>query len=143
MPTRCSVRPVLMTLITLGANLQLNRHTDADKQTAINVFLGVDETNTRPVRTRPLTPPPGRTYQQWFDTKHLEPAYVVKDCEERLKQFAASSAGVGENGNGHGEFWAEYYRPALFTSLGKHFAYRMNSTEKLPGWVWITRDMNE
>jgi len=27
----------------------------------------------------------------------------------------------------------EYYRPLLFTSLGKHFAYSMNSTLKLPG----------
>lgn len=28
-----------------------------------------------------------------------------------------------------------YYRPLLFTSLGKHFAYSMNSTLKLPGQV--------
>jgi len=30
-----------------------------------------------------------------------------------------------------GDFWVEYYRPIVFTSLGKHFAYAMNSTLKL------------
>ena len=33
------------------------------------------------------------------------------------------------------EFWVEYSRPLLFTSLGKHFAWRMNHTLKLPGYV--------
>lgn len=97
---------------------------DADKQTAINVFLGIDEANNATHR-RPLTPPPGRTYQQWFDPKHLEPAYVVESCQKRLREFACYSSGS--------DYWSEYYRPPLFTSLGKHFAYRMNSTEKLPG----------
>ncbi|KAF8306902.1 hypothetical protein DL93DRAFT_2065154 [Clavulina sp. PMI_390] len=99
-----------------------NSMLDADKQAAINIFLGVEETHGRPNRQRPLTPPPGRTYQEWYDPRNLEPAYVVEDCERRLREFAIA-----------GDYWNEYYRPALFTSLGKHFAYRMNSTEKLPG----------
>lgn len=64
-------------------------------------------------------------YQQWFNKKHLEPVYLVEDSEQRLRDFVRSK----------GDFWVEYYRPLLFTSLGKHFAYSMNSTLKLPGYV--------
>ncbi|KAF9030830.1 hypothetical protein BDZ89DRAFT_1064393 [Hymenopellis radicata] len=74
---------------------------DADKQAAINLFLGVQ---SDPHRDRPVR----GGYRQWFKPEHLEPPY--------------------------------YYRPLLFTSLGKHFAYSMNSTLKLPGKT--ARDVN-
>lgn len=71
-----------------------------------------------------MTQPPRRGgYRDWFHKENLEPAYILEECEEGLRQFA-------EN---RGDFWIEYYRPLLFTSLGKHFAYSMNSTLKLPG----------
>ena len=90
---------------------------DADKQAAINLFLGV--------QSEPIGPRPCRRggYRAWFDPNNLEPAYRLEDCELKLKQFAENRA----------DFWIEYYRPLLFTSLGKHFAYSMNSTLKLPG----------
>ena len=92
---------------------------DADKQAAINLFLGI-----QPERT--ITTPPRRGgYQTWFHKEHLEPAYVLEECEKSLREFAEERA----------DFWTEYYRPLLFTSLGKHFAYSMNSTLKLLGWV--------
>ncbi|KAF4568144.1 phosphatidylinositol-3,5-bisphosphate 5-phosphatase [Pleurotus pulmonarius] len=100
---------------------------DADKQAAINLFLGV--------QSERVAPPPVRGgYQQWFDPVNLEPAYVLEDCERGLEEFVRGS---------RGDFWIEYYRPLLFTSLGKHFAYSMNSTLKLPGMVqgvrrWMT-----
>jgi hypothetical protein len=98
--------------------------TDADKQTAINLFLGVQSERT-------ITHAPVRGgYQQWFNKKHLEPPYVVDDSEKRLRDFVKSK----------GDFWVEYYRPLLFTSLGKHFAYSMNSTLKLPGYVGYASD---
>jgi len=90
---------------------------DADKQAAINLFLGVES-------ERPITHPPVRGgYRQWFNPAHLEPPYSVEHCAASFKQFV----------NVRGDFWVEYYRPLLFTSLGKHFAYSMNSTLKLPG----------
>ncbi|PCH43055.1 hypothetical protein WOLCODRAFT_74198 [Wolfiporia cocos MD-104 SS10] len=90
---------------------------DADKQTAINLFLGIN-----PERT-PLRSPQRGNYQKWFKPEHLECAYVLEDCERAVEQFV----------NTRGDFWIEYYRPLLFTSLGKHFAFSMNSTLKLPG----------
>ena len=92
---------------------------DADKQTAINLFLGVH--GERIIAHAPVR----RGYQKWFDERHLEPPYVVEECEKGLREFVMSK----------GDFWVEYYRPLLFTSLGKHFAYSMNSTLKLPGCV--------
>jgi len=89
---------------------------DADKQTAINLFLGI-----HPERTS--RPPQRGKYQQWFKEEHLQPAYPLEDCEKGIRHFV----------NTRGDFWIEYYRPLLFTSLGKHFAFSMNSTLKLPG----------
>ncbi|KIK09521.1 hypothetical protein K443DRAFT_82832 [Laccaria amethystina LaAM-08-1] len=92
---------------------------DADKQTAINLFLGVQTERT-------ITQPPVRGgYQKWFHEEHLKPAYAVGECDQGLRNFVKSKS----------DFWVEYYRPLLFTSLGKHFAYSMNSTLKLPGYV--------
>ncbi|KAG9105229.1 phosphatidylinositol-3,5-bisphosphate 5-phosphatase [Ceratobasidium sp. 392] len=93
------------------------RHPDADKQAAIDVFLGVhNDTKLGP-------PPERRTYQQWFHPENLEPIFVPQDCTSALCEFAERRA----------EFWDEYYRPKLFTSLQKHFAYSMYSSSKLAG----------
>ncbi|PPQ90287.1 hypothetical protein CVT25_013112 [Psilocybe cyanescens] len=97
---------------------------DADKQTAINLFLGVQ--NERAI----IHPPVRGGYQKWFHQEHLEPACDVGDFQESLRKFVQQ----------RGDFWVEYYRPLLFTSLGKHFAYSMNSTLKLPGKT--AKDMN-
>ena len=94
-----------------------NGCSDADKQTAINLFLGI-----QPDKTLSRTPQRG-AYQQWFRSEHLEPAYVLDNCEQGMDHFVHSRA----------DYWIEYYRPLLFTSLGKHFAFSMNSTLKLPG----------
>ena len=91
---------------------------DADKQTAINLFLGVpaEKTSSR-------APPQRGNYQKWYKDEHLETAYPLEECEKAVNQFV----------NTRGDYWIEYYRPLLFTSLGKHFAFSMNSTLKLPG----------
>lgn len=90
---------------------------DADKQTAINLFLGVNQERavSRPIQRG--------NYQRWFSEEHLDPAYALDDCQRGIYHFV----------NSRGDFWIEYYRPLLFTSLGKHFAFSMNSTLKLPG----------
>ncbi|TFK20447.1 polyphosphoinositide phosphatase [Coprinopsis marcescibilis] len=98
---------------------------DADKQAAINVFLGVQTERT-------INNPPTRGgYRKWFHEENLETAYVLEDCDAALQEFVRKK----------GDFWVEYYRPSLFTSLGKHFAYSMNSTLKLPGKT--VKDINQ
>lgn len=92
---------------------------DADKQAAINLFLGIN-----PERVIVRSPQRGN-YKKWFNEEHLEPAYVLEDCERGINQFI----------NTRGDYWIEYYKPLLFTSLGKHFAFSMNSTLKLPGYL--------
>ncbi|QRV74438.1 polyphosphoinositide phosphatase [Ceratobasidium sp. AG-Ba] len=90
---------------------------DAEKQAAIDVFLGVhNDTKLGP-------PPERRTYQQWYHPENLRTIFAPDDCESALCKFAETGA----------EFWDEYYRPKLFTSLQKHFAYSMYSSSKLAG----------
>lgn len=99
-------------------SIEFSVSSDADKQAAINLFLGVES-------ERAITHPPARGgYQNWFHEEHVKPAYVLNECDECIQTFVQQ----------RGDFWVEYYRPLLFTSLGKHFAYSMNSTLKLPGW---------
>jgi hypothetical protein len=92
---------------------------DADKQTAINLFLGVRS-------ERPIAQAPKRSgYRDWFNDRHLEPLYVVDECEKGMHGFVQRK----------GDFWLEYYRPRLYTVLKKDFVYGMNSALKLPGCV--------
>ncbi|KAG6916548.1 hypothetical protein DXG01_006431 [Tephrocybe rancida] len=85
---------------------------DADKQTAINLFLGLPSASPSP------THPPARSgYRAWFDPAHLAQPYALPTCTAALEAFVRK---------GGGDYWVEYYRPLLFTSLGKHFAYSMN-----------------
>jgi hypothetical protein len=102
---------------------------DADKQAAINLFLGVKSERAPTASVQPVQ---RSGYRQWFHTEHLGPTYVKERCEKSIEDFVRGKGG---------DYWVEYYRPLLFTSLGKHFAYGMNSTLKLPGKT--AQDMNQ
>ncbi|KAG9014934.1 phosphatidylinositol-3,5-bisphosphate 5-phosphatase [Tulasnella sp. 427] len=107
-----------------------NSMLDADKQMAINVFLGIPNpgssgaTQSR-ILAAPSSPPskPPRPYREWYDPKHLEPPFSLDDCATGLCDFISTK----------GEYWDEYYRPKMLTSLGKHFTFQMTSTLGLPG----------
>ncbi|CUA69205.1 Polyphosphoinositide phosphatase [Rhizoctonia solani] len=90
---------------------------DADKQASIDVFLGIRND------CKPCEPPERRTYQQWFHPENLEPVFVPEQCSSALCDFAQTRA----------DFWDEYYRPKIFTSLQKHFAFSMSGSSKLTG----------
>ncbi|KAF8751532.1 SacI homology domain [Rhizoctonia solani] len=79
---------------------------DADKQASIDVFLGTRS------ESKPCGPAERRAYQQWFHPENLDPVFVPDQCSSALCEFAQTRA----------DFWDEYYRPKLFTSLQKHFA---------------------
>ncbi|KAH7091854.1 SacI homology domain-containing protein [Auriculariales sp. MPI-PUGE-AT-0066] len=84
-----------------------NSMLDADKQAAIDVFLGLHNT---PRRTLPSK---RGDYANWYDRN-----ISVLDLRST---------------NAEADVWTEYYRPNAFTPLGKHFAFGMNSTSKLFG----------
>lgn len=92
---------------------------DADKQAAINLFLGIPSDRAN------LQPPQRGSYRDWYHKENLECAYELEECENGIQELIRE----------RGDFWVEYYRPLLFTSLAKHFVYSMNSTLKLPGCV--------
>lgn len=92
---------------------------DADKQAAIDLFLGI-QCDSMLVRS-----PKRSGYYAWFRDEHLSSLYTLEACKDGINDFVERSS----------DFWMGYYRPLLFTSIGKHFAYSMNSTLKLPGYV--------
>lgn len=123
-----------------------NSFMDPDKQLAINVFLGLSDSPHSPSSSSPSNSRSNTNansnsssgskfgaviaikkkrggYRDWYKPEHIEPAFDVEVCREALFEFAKI----------RGDFWTEYYRPLLFTSLKHHFAFSMNSTLKLPG----------
>jgi hypothetical protein len=161
----------------------VNQMLDADKQLAINIFLGI--TDDRAITGKQMK---FGGYGQWFEPDKIgvppsnsssrssgssggsivaarkdpekldgsgekvkseppvettESRFSVDACEHALECFACEGTsgegetsvgpGTGWNAGTNAEFWVEYYRPLLFTGLGKHFSYGMNSTLKLPG----------
>lgn len=138
----------------------VNQMLDADKQLAINTFLGVQDDRVITGKEMKFG-----GYDSWYDPEkiglpprssseeekadkhklclHGECRFQLETCEEALTKFAGQGVpgeeetgvgpGTGWNNGTDAEFWVEYYRPLLFTGLGKHFSYGMNSTLKLPG----------
>lgn len=98
---------------------------DGDKQAAIDLFLGV-QSDSMLVRS-----PKRAKYYTWFRDEHLNSLYTLEACQDGIDDFVERSS----------DFWMGYYRPLLFTSVGKHFAYSMNSTLKLPGKTF--KDINQ
>lgn len=74
---------------------------DADKQAAINLFLGVDQA----AATVPRTPRPN--YRAWFDAKYLEPP---------------SLGFLGQESVPLPPMFDEYYKPKVLTQLEKLYA---------------------
>ena len=104
----------------------VNQMLDADKQAAINVFLSIAD--DRVITGKRLK---FGGYDAWYDSKHLErPLYDTQECANGMCEIVERGGSRGTTA----DFWIEYYRPLLFTSLGKHFAWGMNSTLKLPGY---------
>ncbi|PWN45152.1 hypothetical protein IE81DRAFT_320325 [Ceraceosorus guamensis] len=106
-----------------------NSFADADKQAAINLFLGVEpehEETSRVAKAASSTPQllsrrtPRRSYQQWYTPQNLRPRASLAQYERRLAEVATSDLG----------FWAEYYRPSLFTDLLRHYAFKMTAVNQ-------------
>ncbi|EPQ30030.1 uncharacterized protein PFL1_02703 [Pseudozyma flocculosa PF-1] len=118
-----------------------NSFADADKQAAINLFLGVDAPDFAPyvfaekvvgavdaadegqatsASSTTMAVPFRPHYRQWFTPAHLAPNRTVATRARRLREVANTDAG----------FWAEYYRPSLFTDLQRHHAYKMTAVHQ-------------
>ncbi|ORX37871.1 SacI homology domain-domain-containing protein [Kockovaella imperatae] len=80
-----------------------NSMLDADKQAAINLFLGVE--SAAPVKTsRPH-------YRQWYNTAHLDPPKTDKLAPVN-------------------QVFKEYYKPHILSQFGRLYAFTMNSTTR-------------
>lgn len=107
---------LLLCLILLRLHLP-----DFDKQLAINLFLGIDKELKASAKCLVK-----RSYQDWFDPRHLEPVMNLEEAERRLRLTISQAA----------DYVTEYYRPRLYTTLDRHFAFKINSTSKYLALVW-------
>lgn len=102
-----------------------NSFVDADKQAAINLFLGIDRElpgiGHQNVVAKRKSPSERRSYQQWFTTDYLESIEATPARLARLQEVAEQERQF---------FWAEYYRPKLFTDLMRHHAFKMTAVHQ-------------
>lgn len=96
-----------------------NSFVDADKQAAINLFLGVDRESDDVVHSLTVARK-RRHYQQWYTPEYLEPRDDILQSQHRLFEIV----------NARSSFWAEYYRPSLFTDLLRHHAFKMTAVHQ-------------
>ncbi|CAK9780677.1 unnamed protein product [Cutaneotrichosporon oleaginosum] len=82
---------------------------DADKQAAMNLFLGVESAAANKART------PRPNYRHWYTEKHLEPP---------------SLGSLGDQSAVPRSMFNEYYKPSVLTQLDKIYAFEMTSTLK-------------
>ncbi|KAL9937823.1 hypothetical protein V8E36_003368 [Tilletia maclaganii] len=97
-----------------------NSFADADKQAAINLFLGVSDFEAAhgfAAEAMGNEHTPRRHYQQWFTPEYLKKRGSLEERTKRLEEVVNDDA----------DFWAEYYRPGLFTDLERHHAYKMTA----------------
>ncbi|PWN53902.1 hypothetical protein IE53DRAFT_383532 [Violaceomyces palustris] len=71
-------------------------------------------------RKRRLVVPNRPDYRQWFTPEYLEPRASLRERTRRLLEVVNADAG----------FWAEYYRPSLFTDLLRHHAFKMTAVHQ-------------
>lgn len=91
---------------------------DADKQAAIDLFLGIEPSS--PLPTLPSRTNPRRSYREWFTRSHVDSSLEPIEAQKRL----------AKNVEGDESYWQSYYRPKLFTEMARHFAFKVNSTDK-------------
>lgn len=107
-----------------------NSFLDAQRQDAINLFLGNFKVEDGPV-TQNLWDMENdyrlhydntamlqghRNYRKWWSPKHLH----------ALRSSETQSSPQGENNDSR--FWSEYYRSNLHSHLKRHFCFHMNDT---------------
>lgn len=93
-----------------------NSFIDAEKQVAIDLFLGIE----------PASPFPGikeisaphKSYRHWYTPEYLN---AVREYEERDDHVLHVEPT---------DFWHAYYRPRLLTDMSRHFAFKVNSSLK-------------
>jgi hypothetical protein len=95
---------------------------DADKQAAMDLFLGI-ESSTSTLPTPPTYDTPRRSYRSWFTPSNLS----IKDIDSVQSEKRLLDAVKEEVVE---DYWQAYYRPKLFTEMSRHFAFKVNTTDK-------------
>ncbi|KAK9234779.1 SacI homology domain-containing protein [Lipomyces kononenkoae] len=119
-----------------------NSFVDNQRQEAINLFLGnyVFETG-QPMLWDLSTDyylhhgiptgkkPPRRSYRRWWISNHIQKSFAQREMGNYEKAIATNSITGPKLTSGYFDnYWMEYYKPKLLSSLSKVLQYNMNST---------------
>ncbi|CAG8553035.1 6267_t:CDS:10, partial [Acaulospora morrowiae] len=119
-----------------------NAFADADKQDAINLFLGnfvpqKDQSNLWDLPSDyflhnedPRFKRPRRSYINWWTKDALSPREDQEQDSARYRLVPRLARQFDDECDPFSGYWIEYYRPRLFTSFEYLFAFNMNSTTK-------------
>ncbi|GAA5832166.1 hypothetical protein JCM11251_004264 [Rhodosporidiobolus azoricus] len=124
--------------------LYANSFSDADKQAAIDLYLGISPPLPPPPSFEYLPPPPRRSYQNWFTPSHLSSLDISSSSIASLLQATVDTHLAPLDGEdqdrekerdrqrreGGPEWWKRYYRTNNWTTLEKTWTYRMDGTLK-------------
>ncbi|CAG8636589.1 13566_t:CDS:10, partial [Dentiscutata heterogama] len=115
---------------------------DGEKQDSINLFLG----NFRPEKDKPMLweltsdyylhnedprfKKPRRSYIYWWSKDFLQKNDQQQDTARYQLSPRIARQFEDDEADPYSGYWIEYYRPRLFTSFEKLFAYDMKSTTK-------------
>lgn len=109
-----------------------NSFVDADKQAAINLFLGITREPSENAGDNALSRSSAamvrhrdarqrRSYRNWYTLDHLQAITPTPERRECLQRVIAEQSDY---------FWGEYYRPRLFTDLMRHHAFKMTAVHQ-------------
>lgn len=122
-----------------------NSFVDAQRQDAINLFLGhyvwregypaLWEMNTDfYLHNDYVATGPQRSYTHWWNNYHIESVKGLVKQEIIDADNDITLSAIKENIRGYpgafDNYWNEYYNPRMFTWLDELFAYNMNSTRR-------------
>ena len=99
---------------------------DADKQAAMDLFLGV----TGEVRSKPAK---RLHYQQWFDPANLEKPQSAPSQITSFDKEKGESGDIEEITDAPTppyDIWTDYYKPHLLSQFQRLYTFTMNSTNK-------------
>ncbi|BGP12753.1 hypothetical protein JCM10213_008892 [Rhodosporidiobolus nylandii] len=127
--------------------LYTNAFSDAEKQAAIDIFLGIVPSSPPRASFAYLPPPPRRSYQQWFTPSHLKSSsFSSAEISVRLQGTVdAEVAAAAEEDEGEerkeGRWTERHYKRGKWASFeqrgGKRlFCYGMESTWEAPEQPW-------
>ncbi|GAA6001890.1 hypothetical protein JCM10207_002366 [Rhodosporidiobolus poonsookiae] len=124
--------------------LYANSFSDADKQAAIDLFLGITPPLAPAASFEWIPPAPRTSYQHWFTPSHLTALDLPPDeIADRLQKTVDAELALADESGEDGEmvrWWSRYYRTRNWSTFAKMHPFKMDSTLKGDEHLFVPDD---